>query len=335
MSTVQTVLGAIDSSELGTTLMHEHIRISWDGWDKDSTVTFNREEELARAADRLAELKSLGISTFVDAAPIDLGRNVEFLAEVSQRSGVNIICAVGLYHTEHGFPGYFRLRDVDELAEIYAKELNDGVGNTGIRPGLIKCATPSHEIGEHEEKALRAAARAHLATGAPIYTHTTEGKLGPQQVEIFLSEGVDPRAFSIGHCCWNSDLRYHLGILKNGCHIGIDQIGLTYLMPDEVRLAIVATLCRMGYAGQLFMSQDHVSCYPGRFIKLPPEIMEVLSKRTYTYLLKTFIPRLRDEWGVPDDTITQIMRDNPRRFFEEARAVAKAGQTHGAASGGN
>ena len=321
MATVQTVLGPIDTADLGNTLMHEHIRISWDGWQLDGTVRFDRAEALAEAVDRMQELKGLGISTFVDPAPMDLGRDTEFQAEVAQRSGINLICATGLYHEGHGVPAYFKLRDVEEIAEIYIKELTDGVAGTGIRPGVIKCATGAETMGEHEEKALRAAARAHSATGVPIVTHTSEGTLGPEQAALFRSEGVIPDAFVVGHCCANSDLRYHLSILEQGCYLGVDQVGLGMLMPDDVRLAIVASLVRLGYGNRLFLSQDHVSCYPGRFISLPDEVLGLLKDRRFPYLLDTFIPRLKDEHGLSQQQIDQMLRDNPRNFFESAAVV--------------
>lgn len=318
MVTVRTVLGPIATEELGRVLIHEHILVGWYGWQEDSTVTFDREGAIARAVEQMQELKALNISTLVDPCPIDLGRDVELLAEVSQRSGVNIVCATGLYHEEMGIPPYFRLREVDELVEIFCKELTDGVGKTGIRPGVIKCATGAHGISAQEEKVLRAAARAHLATGAPLFTHTSEGRWGPEQLDIFQSEGVDPSSILIGHCCANSDLRYHLGLLERGCFVGIDQIGLSFLMPDHVRLAVTASLCKLGWAERLFVSQDHVSCYPGRFIKLPDQILSELSKRTYTYLLTDWLPRLHKEFGVSWETIDLILMENPRRLFENA-----------------
>jgi phosphotriesterase-related protein len=334
MVNVQTVLGPVPAQELGRTLIHEHILIGWYGWQDDSTVAFDRAAAIARAAEQMAELRSLGISTLVDPCPIDLGRDVELLAEVSRRSGLNIVCATGLYHEEMGLPPYFRLREVEELTEIFCRELQEGVGRTGIRPGIIKCATGPHEVGPHEEKVLRAAARAHLATGVPILTHTSGGRLGPEQLDILLAEGVQPSSVLIGHCCANANLSYHLELLQRGCAIGIDQIGLEFLMPDQVRLAITASLCQLGWAQRLFVSQDHVSCYPGRFIKLPPEIMVALAKRTYTYLLTDWLPRLQQEFQVPASTVETLLVDNPRRLFEQAQANAQGRPPSGAAGRG-
>jgi phosphotriesterase-related protein len=320
---VQTVLGPVDSGLLGRTLMHEHVRISWHGWKEDSTVTFDRPAALSRAIDQLAELKSLGISTFVDPAPIDLGRDVEFLAEVSQGSGVNIVCATGLYAEHNGFPPYFQMRTVEELTEIYLHELTKGVGQTGIRPGIIKCATGAEHVGEHEEKALRAAARAQQATGVPIITHTSAGRFGPEQLDIFESEGVRPSSCLIGHCGFNSDISYHLSLLRRGCAVGFDQIDLPFLQDDEVHLALVSSLIRLGWEQQIVLSHDNVSCYPGRFINLPQEVVDMVEKRTFTNVITTFIPALVERFGIRADIAETLLLDNPRRIFETAYANAK------------
>jgi len=325
MVNVQTVLGPVDSSQLGRTLMHEHVRISWHGWKEDSTVTFDRPGALSRAIDQLSELYALGIRSFVDPCPIDLGRDVEFLAEVSAGSGVNIICATGLYAEEHGFPPYFRMRSIEELTEIYLHELQNGVGATGISPGIIKCATGAEHVGQHEEKALRAAARAQLVTGVPIVTHTSAGKFGPEQLDIFESEGVSPSSCLIGHCGVNSDIKYHLALLRRGCTVGFDQIDLPFLQDDEVHLALVSSLIHLGWSGQIVLSHDNVSCYPGRFINLPAEVLEMVERRTFTNVITTFIPALIERFAVTTDIADAFLLENPRRIFEHAAANARNG----------
>ena len=148
--------------------------------------------------ERLLELKTLGVSTFVDPCPIELGRNPELAAEVAEATGMHIICATGLYTNRLGILVYFRQRSIDEIAEIFKRELTEGIGSSGIRAGLIKCATGLNEITRHEEKCLRAAGRAHKATGAPILTHTESATMGNEQLDILASEGVTSRGSSSG-----------------------------------------------------------------------------------------------------------------------------------------
>src|SRR5947207_5776098 len=155
MSKVQTVLGPIDSAEMGFTLMHEHVLVGMPGWDLDATFRADRQQAIELASESLAELRELGVQTFVDPCPMELGRDVEVMAEVSRRSGLNIICSTGLYHERAGIPFYMRGRSAEQLTEIYLKEITEGIGDTGIKPGIIKCATATGAVGEHEEKTLR------------------------------------------------------------------------------------------------------------------------------------------------------------------------------------
>jgi phosphotriesterase-related protein len=119
MVQVQTVTGPVDSNELGRTLVHEHIRISWPGEELDRTYGWDRAETVARAVDKMAELIDAGFRTFVDPCPIELGRDPELYAEIAQKSGMQMICTTGFY-TEHGgtgLPYYWRGRDPEEVAE--------------------------------------------------------------------------------------------------------------------------------------------------------------------------------------------------------------------------
>src|SRR5579875_340253 len=111
MRAVQTVTGPCGVEELGTTLMHEHLMIGWPGWQAEETRDrAARREYATRCIDRMAELRALGVGTLVDPCPIDLGRDVELMAEVAAASGVRIVCATGLYKEDQGAPAYFKFR---------------------------------------------------------------------------------------------------------------------------------------------------------------------------------------------------------------------------------
>ncbi len=166
MEWIQTTTGRCRPDELGMTLVHEHLLCGFPGWQMDALAPrFERAEALSRSVAQLQELRVLGVATFVDPCPMDLGRDVEFMAEVSQRSGVRIICTTGAYKEGEGIAYTFGALPVEEITEIYVKELVDGIGATGIRAGLIKVATGAPEISAYEKKLLTAAGRA--AAGAP------------------------------------------------------------------------------------------------------------------------------------------------------------------------
>ena len=166
MRTVHAVTGPISADTLGTTLMHEHLLVGWPGWEAHAPEDrAARRERVARCSERMQELREFGVRTLLDPCPIDLGRDVELMAEVAERSGVRIVCATGLYKEDQGAPAYFKFRTalgdvVGEMTESFVKELSDGIGATGIKAGIIKVATGAHQITAYERAVLTAAARA-------------------------------------------------------------------------------------------------------------------------------------------------------------------------------
>ena len=317
MARIQTVLGAVDGRELGTTLMHEHLMIGWPGWEADSVAPQpTRSDSFKLCVDRIEELKSHGMRSLLDPCPIDLGRNVEFAAEVAQRTGIHLICATGLYKEDQGGNAYFRFRAnfqdvVGEMAEIFEREIRDGIGATEIRAGVIKVATGEGKVTPYEESVLRAAARAHKATGVPITTHTEHGTMGPQQLDIFASEGVELKNVIVGHSCGNSDLRYHTAMLDRGCYLGFDRFGLEILQPDRLRKAALAGLIAIGFDERIVLSHDSVWCWLGRPL---PRNVGTLDDWEPTYVFRKIVPWLR-QVGVAQEKIDNLLIHNPRRFF--------------------
>src|SRR5437667_5563184 len=257
MQQVQTVTGKCAPEELGPTLMHEHLLVGWPGWEAYAAEDrAQRRERLARCVDQMQELHGLGVRTLLDPCPIDLGRDVELMAEVAQRSQVRILCATGLYKEDLGAPAYFKFRTqfgdaLAEMTDVFVRELSEGVGETSIRAGVIKVATSAHRITPYEELVLRAAARAHRATGAPITTHTDERTMGVEQLDILTAESVPSHAIVVGHSCGSSNLDYHLTLLDRGAYLGFDRFGLELLHPDRARTAALIGLLGVGVERQI------------------------------------------------------------------------------------
>jgi phosphotriesterase-related protein len=318
---VETVLGRRRPSELGITLMHEHLIIGWPGWEFDAAApAFDRVEVRRRCVERMLELKELGLRTMLDPCPMDLGRDVEIMAEVAQTTGVNIVCATGLYKEDQGAAPYFRFRAnfsdaVAEMTESFVRELTVGIGSTGIKAGVIKVATGAHRVTDYERSVLTAAARAHRATGVPITTHTEEGTMGREQLDILTAEGVDARDVIVGHSCGNADLRYHVDLLDRGATLGFDRFGLEILHPDRLRTAALIGLLGIGFERQIVLSHDTVWCWRGRPLEVPKQLVSVWDP---THVFRRIIPRLR-EAGVPQTKIDTMLVDNPRRYFAAER----------------
>ena len=321
---VQTVLGSIDLDQLGRTLMHEHLFIKFPGAEFDPTATYDRAAFIAEATKRLTQLRvEHGVKSFVDPCPIELGRDVSVMAEIAERSQMNIICTTGFYFELMGLPVYWRARSVEEIAELYIREITHGVGSTGIRAGAIKVATGAPDITPLEMKFLEAACIAQKATNVPIITHTQDGYAGPEQQAAFAAGGVSAHRCLIGHCCGNSDPAYHRRVVDGGSYIGFDRIGLQRYQPDDVRADNLVRLVRSGYRSQIMMSQDRHCGWLGKFARqVPPaEQTHIDALRTegkwpppYTYLFTDFVPMLRAR-GMADGEIFSILDDNPRRFF--------------------
>lgn len=321
-SIVQTVLGPIPVAELGRTLIHEHLYIAFPGSELEDDG-FNRRAFVDDAVRRMKDLVALGVNSLVDPCPVELGRDPELMAEISERAGINVICTTGFYFEALGLPIYWRYRSAEEIAEFYIREIERGIGNTGIRPGAIKAASGKPAISEQEAKFLAAAAMASKATGLPIITHTEDGCCGPEQQALFVRHGAQAHQCLIGHSCGNPDPAYHRRICEGGSYIGFDRIGAPMFVKDAVRADNVKRLVEGGWAGRLLLSQDRSCLTRGKpFHPLPERIVpkvEALKRAgdwpaPQTYLFTHFLPMLRER-GIGQDAIDGILDENPRRFF--------------------
>jgi len=316
---VNTVLGPINAKELGTTLMHEHCLWAFPGWEYDLSHPFDRDSALQTVEKDLVALKIEGVNTLVDTTPPSMGRDVAFLQEVSQSSGIQIIASTGFY-TEYwgGIPFSLTFWSLDELTDFLITELTKGMDGTSIKAGLIKVGTGEGEITEMERKTFIAAARAHVKTGVPIYTHTHKATMIKEQLDIFEEEHVDLSKVIIGHLSDTVDLNCHIEVVSRGANVGLDRIGIEAFQTSREHIQLVAAMVAGGYAQQLVLSQD-TTCiwlgHPPKFLGRPGLPKSYL-ERSFTRLLREFIPKLR-KIGISQETIEIILQGNPKRIFQE------------------
>jgi phosphotriesterase-related protein len=317
---INTVTGQITPDQLGPTLMHEHLMIGAVGWEADTIRPgLNREEMMSLCLDKIGQMQARGIKSMVDPCPNDMGRDVKFMAEVADKTGLQIICATGLYHEHEGGAPYWRLRAtmggaVEDIAELFVKELTEGIGGSDIKAGIIKVATGVSEITQYEKTILQAAAMASIETGAPITTHTTEGQLGDQQQATFIEHGVSAHRIIIGHSCGSTDHDYHMRVVTAGSYIGFDRIGVTPLVPDEKRAEGIMALINKGKIKQIIVSHDSVWCWRGGQIPSPEIQTYMDSMFNPCHFHDDIIPMLKS-MGADDRHIEMMLVDNPRRFF--------------------
>ena len=255
---------------------------------------------------------SVGGTLMVDCTPPGYGRYPDFMAEVSARTGVHVVACTGGF-TEQFAPLHpvVRALDTDALADLFVRELTEGMGGTRYRAGAIKVATGEERMTEGEAHIFRAAARAHARTGAPIITHTTNG-LGPEQVEFLLREGVDPAKVVIGHLGFEPDPKADVGtILQRGAYVAFDRVGHHHFFPDSHWIELIRFVLDQGYQERVLLSHDAVTEFVG------PEEIAAHTFSDYTYITSDFLPALRDA-GVDEDTLNLLVRENPRNFLAHA-----------------
>ena len=312
MATVNTVTGPIDTAELGFTLMHEHIYVLSEGVIANFPHLWDREQRLSQAADALSEARAHGVDTIVDLTVLGLGRDVALARDISKACGVNVIAATGLY-TYDELPHHFQSRDADYMAELFVRDIEVGIQDTGIKAAILKVATDQQGVTAGVEKVLRAVARTQRRTGVPISTHThPASKRGLDQQKIFREEGVDLTRVVIGHSGDTDDTEYLEALMKAGSYIGMDRFGIDQPLNTEQRVATIVKLCAAGYAEQMVLSHD-TSCYIDWF---PAELIkQVMPRWHYLHISDDVVPALKAA-GVSDDQIRTMTVDNPRRIFE-------------------
>jgi phosphotriesterase-related protein len=318
--TVNTARGAIDTTDLGVTLMHEHVFVMPteimenypEGWGDGA-----RRE--ADAIVRLNELKSRGVDTIVDLTVVGLGRYIPRIARIAAATELNIVVATGLY-TYNDLPMYFHylgpggaLGGAEIMTEMFVRDIEHGIADTGIKAAILKCATDEPGVTPGVERVLRAVAAAHRQTGVPISTHTHAGsRRGLEQQRIFTEEGVDLSRVVIGHSGDTTDIAYLEELIAAGSYIGMDRFGVDVYLPFEDRVQTVATMCERGHADKMVLSHD-ASCY---FDALPEETLPVvLPNWHYLHIHNDVIPALKER-GVTDEQLTTMLVDNPRRIFQ-------------------
>jgi len=309
MAYVQTVRGPVPVEEIGFTLPHEHTAIAlwhipdrWDYWQ----LTDDRPVIEAE----LGSFRAAGGSCLVDLTLPGVGRDPARLVSLSERTGLHLVMGCGWYRGAY-YPADALIdrRSVDDLADELVREATDGVGDSGVRPGIVgEIGTDKPWISPAEERVHRAAARAARRTGLAITTHAVMSSVGFDQLRIFEEEGVDPARIVIGHADSYPVLDHYLEIVRRGANIEFDFLGMSFTPAErhgEERIAgLVVELLSRGHGDRLLLSQD--VCHDSQ--------LQRYEGNGYVHLHETFLPRLRS-LGVSDGDIDRLTIDNPRRIL--------------------
>jgi phosphotriesterase-related protein len=349
---VMTVFGPIDGAELGVTLMHEHLLIDVSyKWQPPTEVTLRalaeqpitlanlgflrrnigavkanfRIDDVDVATSEALAFKREGGGTIVDVSPPGIGRDPRALRAIAAQSGVNIVTCTGFY-LARSHPAHVASASIDALANEMIGEIRNGIGDTGIRPGIIGeiglgepmyvAGHTGDEMHADEEKVLRAAGRAQKATGLPLTLHIYNyrpNRLAHMALDALESEGVALDRVIVGHLDVRIDVEYAVSVAARGAYAEFDTFGIEAYLDsslseyprDTERIAALVEVVQRGYAERLLVAQDvctkmQLSAYGGW---------------GYAHLSRHIEPRLRKA-GLSMEQIDTIRIANPRRLLD-------------------
>ena len=339
---VQTVLGAIDPDDLGVTLTHEHIFIHFKplyvdpeegsrkgvamapvtiddlGWIRGNWA--NNYENLglydeAMMIDEVSRFYRAGGQSLVDATCNGIGRDPLGLARVARATGLNIVMGSG-YYVEPFQPSGWTDKDEDTMVEEIIRDVEEGVGDTGVKAGIIGEIGCSWPWTEAEQRSVRAAARAQRATGAPLIIHPGRNPSAPQQiVEVIAEAGGDLSRTIMSHICRTiSDFAVVKELAETGCYIEYDLFGAEqayyplapdFTMPnDGARIDFITQLIQTGHLDQVVVAHD--TAWKTR--------LKQFGGHGYAHLLENVVPIMRGK-GMGQEQIDAIFIENPKRVL--------------------
>jgi phosphotriesterase-related protein len=312
MPLINTVLGSIDTRKLGRTLTHEHVFVGPAGSYKEYPELLD-ENVFEQIVDGLVKVKGGGFDTLVDATTSDLGRDVDLLVQASQASKMNIIACSGWWLD---FPRYFEGISPDQLADVFTREIEQGIAGTDVKAGILKSASGMEGVTSQAKIVLRAVARAHHRTNVPIMLHTyTPDQVSTQQLAILKEEGVAMNRIKIDHSLATADVEYLTWLLDQGCYLSMDSFPGRGVSP-RTRAKTMKALMDAGYSDRLCPSHDFVQA---RIKVANPEMSDEerlrLNPHGYLYIQNAIFPMLI-EMGVDEKALKHLFINGPRNYLE-------------------
>lgn len=354
MARIESVLGSIDPNHMGITFMHEHIICDLSAWliqpteiskmklvdapvKMENLGILRRDPVVSKdnlkiideglAVKELMDSKNWGARTVVDLSTPGIGRDPDALRRISLATGLNIIMGTGWY-TAVSQPQHIRKKNVDDLHQIILEEISSGVGNTGIKPGVIGEIGCSGPVPYHpdEKKVLQAAARVQKETGICITIHPafldkeSRQTSGLKNWEVYLDlieeEGGNLMKLYMSHADrLDIDLNYLRQIMDRGITISFDGFGkephfesfgiFVLGATDPERVKSISELCKEGYDRRIVLSHD--VC-----VKTD---LKTYGGMGYSHILERIVSALNSE-GVSGKQIDNMLVENPKRLLQ-------------------
>jgi phosphotriesterase-related protein len=205
------------------------------------------------------------------------------------------------------------LGEADPMIDMFVGDITEGIAGTGAKAAFLKCAIDHNGLTPGVERVMRAVARTHRQTGAPITVHTHPGSETGLVVKRVLcaDEGVDPTRVVLGHSGDSSDLDYLSALADAGFILGMDRFGINVETTFEARADTLVELCRRGYADRMVLAHD-AACY---IDWMDPRLREMMTQWNYLHIHDDVLPYVRER-GVTEAQIETMLVDTPRRYFE-------------------
>lgn len=302
---IQTVNGAIPIHQMGKTLIHEHFLVDFIGADKIDPSRWDNNDVVKKILPLLLEAREQGVKTILDCTPSYLGRDIELLKILSQRSALHIITNTGYYGAAGNkyLPSYAYTESEIELASRWIREFEESIEGTGVKPGFIKIGVDGNELSPLHQKLVRAAALAHLKTGLTICSHTGIAALALEEIDLLKQMKVDPSAFVWVHAQAEKNRDLHVKAARMGAWVSLDGLGWgeTENYADSIHY-----LKQHKLLDRVLISHDAGWYKPGE-----PDGGSI---KGYTDIFTRLIPILKKK-GFKDAEFNQLLVKNPAHAF--------------------
>jgi phosphotriesterase-related protein len=304
---IVTVNGEIPISHMGLTLPHEQMVFDLAMIDSIGPSRYNKDSVIYKVLPMLEELQPYKVQTIVDGSPEFMGRDPKLLAELSKRTGINFVTGTGWYaaDSERHLPREIKDMSAEEIALLWISEAENGIGNTGIKPGVINIGISGAALSENDKKLVAAACLTHLKTGLSIMSHTGPAEGAMAQLRILEKYGVDPSAFIWLHAMEEVSKGRLLTIAEKGVWVAFD--GVMADMEASVRISEMVKYMKMlRRMDHVLLSHDAV----GYECELPGGG----KSRRFTELFSSFRLLLMSE-GITKEELDLMMVKNPAEAF--------------------
>lgn len=302
---VMTVKGPVAAGSLGRVLSHEHILVDFIGATDTGYHRWKREEVIRVVEPKLVAVREAGFQTLFECTPAYLGRDPRLLTELSDRTQLHIVTNTGYYGARENkfLPPHAFNASAEALSDEWIREWQNGIEDTGVRPGFIKIGLDQGPLSPMHRKLVRAAAMTHRATGLTIASHTGTAPGALEALDILDEEGVAADAFVWVHAQAEENIQHHITAAGRGCWISLDGIQDDNISEYVDRLVKIRTA---GYLGKVLISQDAGWYSPGE--------KDGGSFRSYLSIAGKLLPVLGEK-GFTDKEIAQLLHDNVVEAF--------------------